>query len=103
MTVEEMEELKKRTKTCHRAFYCHAIMVDMPSEQPHAGLMTPHGPVPVEQAQKQAMTINAGFWPCQGEVCALWDKRKQRCLDVSAAITTAYGKNPPMTVDGDVQ
>lgn len=100
MTPQEMEELKKKQKACHRAFYCHAIMVDVPPAEPPSGLMTPHGPIPVEQPQRQAVSINAGFWPCQGEVCMMWDKRKQRCLDVSAAVTAAYGKNPPLSVDG---
>ena len=90
MTAEQLEEEKKTKKVCHRSFFAVMVPMQVPTGAP-SGLLTPGGPA--APPQMIVPSVQAGFWPCQQAQCMMWDKRKQRCLEVSAAIRQAYGKD----------
>jgi hypothetical protein len=84
---ERNKENFKPLKVCHRRSRSHLIFAV--TEAP-AGLITPGG----QPAGGQQVPVPFdALVPCMEEVCMLWDSKKGRCLDRSAAIAAAYGKD----------
>lgn len=92
MTVDQLEEEKKNKKVCHRSFFAVMVPMQLPAEASPSRLLTPNGPA-APSAAMIVPSVQAGFWPCQQQQCVMWDKRKQRCLEVSAVIKQAYGRD----------
>lgn len=85
MSPEQQQEHQQRQlrerKWCHRSFNPTLVMAQRRSA------LAPDqvgAPVPLTMNNNQL---------CEQENCMLWDVKKHRCLDRSAAIAAAYGKD----------
>lgn len=84
---EHQQRQIRERKWCHRGFRNHLLSypvqaqaLEVPGEAKGVGLQVQV--VPTSQL-------------CEQEDCMMWDARKRRCLDRSAAIAQAYGKDAP--------
>lgn len=84
---EHMQRMVRERKWCHRSISTH--MLTVPTRA------APGLAMPGEQGQ--AVALNVQFLPgdqvCKQDECMLWDAKKRRCLDRSALIAQAYGKD----------
>jgi hypothetical protein len=88
MSPEERQEYQQRQlrerKWCHRSFRSH--MLAIPVQDTRMALPGREGGTGVQVQMVPATLL------CEQESCMLWDAKKRRCLDRSAAIAVAYGK-----------